>query len=82
MKKNLILHTMGLLLLMGALMLLLPSCSKSANGNLSKDQGEQNPEHGDRRNPLLFADVASLQQVADFLIEKELMNLVFTGNDL
>jgi hypothetical protein len=47
-----------------------------------KDQGEQNPEHGDQRNALLLVNVASLQQVADFLIEKELMNLVFTGNDV
>ena len=29
-----------------------------------------------------LVDVASLQQAADFLIEKELMNLVFTGNDV
>jgi len=47
-----------------------------------KDQGEQNPEHGDRKNALLFVDVASLQQAANFLIEKELVNLVFTGNDV
>lgn len=47
-----------------------------------KDQGDQNTEHGDRRNALLLVDVASLQQAADFLIEKELMNLVFTGNDV
>jgi hypothetical protein len=48
----------------------------------AKDQGDQNPEHGDRRNALSLVDVASLQQAADFLIEKELMNLVFTGNDV
>ena len=47
-----------------------------------KDQGNQHPEHGDRRNALLLVNVASLQQAADFLIEKELMNLVFTGNDV
>ena len=47
-----------------------------------KDQGDQNPKHGDRRNTLLLVDVASLQQVSDSLIVKELMNLVFTGNDV
>jgi len=47
-----------------------------------KDQGEQNPEHGDRRNALFLVDVAALQQAAYFLILKELMNLVFTGNDV
>jgi hypothetical protein len=46
-----------------------------------KDQGEHNAEHSNRRNPLLLVDVAALQQAADFRIEKELMNLVFTGND-
>jgi hypothetical protein len=35
-----------------------------------------------RRNVLLLVDSASLQQAADFLIEKELMNQVFTGNDV
>jgi len=47
-----------------------------------KDQGDQYPEYGDRRNTILLVDVASLQQSADSLIEKELMNLVFTGNDV
>ena len=47
-----------------------------------KDRGEQRTEHGNGSNPLLLVDVASLQQTADFLIEKELMNLVFTGNNL
>ncbi len=47
-----------------------------------KDQGDQNPEHGNWRNVLFFVDVASLQQAADFPIEKELMNPVFTGNDV
>lgn len=59
------------------------TCFEGAEQVLSgKDQGEQNPEHGDRRNALLLVDVASLQQAADFLIEKELMNLVFTENDV
>jgi hypothetical protein len=31
---------------------------------------------------LLLVDVASLQQAADFLIVNELMNLVFTKNDV
>jgi len=38
-----------------------------------KDHGERNAE---------TVDVAVLQQVADFLILKELMNLVFTENDV
>ena len=29
-----------------------------------------------------WVDVATLQQTADFLIEKELMNLLFTENDV
>ena len=59
------------------------TCFEGAVQVLSrKDQVEQNPEHGDRRNALLLVNVASLLQVADFLIEKELMNLVFTGNDV
>jgi hypothetical protein len=48
----------------------------------AKDQCEQNPEHGDGRNALLLVDVAALQQAANFFIEKELMNLVFTVNDV
>jgi hypothetical protein len=47
-----------------------------------KDQGDQNLEHGDRRNALLLVDIALLKQADDFLILKELMNLVFTGNDV
>ena len=47
-----------------------------------KDRGKQCTEHGNGSNPLLLGDVASLQQTADFLIEKKLMNLVFTGNNL
>ena len=47
-----------------------------------KDQREQYAEHSDRRNALLLVDIASFQQAAHFLIEKELMNLVFTGNDV
>jgi len=47
-----------------------------------KDQGDQKPEHGDWGNALLLVYVASLQQAADILFEKELMNLVFTGNDV
>ena len=59
------------------------TCFEGAEKVLSSEsQGDQNPEHGDRRNALLLVDVASLQQAADFLIEKELMNLVFTGNDV
>ncbi len=50
-------------------------------GFSGEDQGEQNVEYGDSRNSLVLVDVAALQESADFLIEKELMNLVFTGND-
>jgi len=46
----------------------------------AKGQGEQHAKHGDRRDPLFPADVAALQQLADSLILKELMNLVFKGN--
>ena len=59
------------------------TCFEGAEKVLSgEDQGDQNPEHGDWRNALLLVDVAALQEAADFLIEKELMNLVFTGNDV
>ena len=59
------------------------TCFEGAKKVLSGEgQSDQNPEHGDRRNALLLVDVAALQQAADFLIEKELMNLVFTGNDV
>lgn len=47
-----------------------------------EDQGEQKAEHGHRRNALLLIAVASFQQAADSLIMKELVNLVFTGNNV
>ena len=59
------------------------TCFNGAEQVLSgKDQREQYAEHGDRRNALLLVDVAALQQAAYFLILKELMNLVFTANDV
>ena len=59
------------------------TCFEGAVQVLSgKDQGDKNLEHGNRRNALLLVDVTAFQQAADFLIEKELMNLVFTGNDV
>ena len=59
------------------------TCFEGAEKVLSgEDQGEQNAKYRDRRNSLVLADVAALQEAADFLIEKELMNLLFTGNDV
>ncbi len=59
------------------------TCFEGAEQVLSgKDQSDKNPEHKDRRNSLLLGYVAALQEAADFLIEKELMNLVFTENDV
>jgi len=59
------------------------TCFDGAEKILSgEDQGDQNAEHGDWRNALFLIGVASLQQAADSLIEKELMNLVFTGNNV
>lgn len=56
-------------------------CFESAVQALAaKYQGKQHAEHGYRRDPLFLADVAVLQQLADSLILKELMNLVFKGN--
>ena len=47
-----------------------------------EDQSEQNAEYSERRSSLVLVDVAALQGAPDILIEKDLMNLVFTGNDV
>jgi hypothetical protein len=53
-----------------------------AKGEGPRGKFKEHPEHGTRRNAFLLVDVDSLQQAANFLIMKELMNLVFTGNVL